>query len=202
VVQGSVSVVVDRSPDVVFAAISDITRTGEWSPECVAGRWVSGATGPAVGARFEGDNKAVVAGLTLKNWTTTVGGHGVRPRRGVRVRGRGLHDVALRTGVRWCGNQGHRIVPLRAANRHEDIPVRDRAAPPGNDDQRHAADVESTQGISGVAVSKPCSMPAYRRWTAPESLLDTGPDGVLAIRPYINRRLGRTNSVTRYFAFQ
>jgi Polyketide cyclase / dehydrase and lipid transport len=70
VVQGSVSVVVDRSPDVVFAAISDITRTGEWSPECVAGRWVGGATGPAVGAKFEGDNKAVVAGLTLKDWTT------------------------------------------------------------------------------------------------------------------------------------
>jgi len=71
VVQGSVSVVVDRSPDVVFAAISDITRTGEWSPECVAGRWVGGATGPAGGAKFEGDNKAVVAGITLKKWTTT-----------------------------------------------------------------------------------------------------------------------------------
>ena len=71
VVRGSASVVVNRSPDVVFAAISDITRTGEWSPECVAGRWLDGATGPAVGAKFEGDNKAVVAGFTLKKWTTT-----------------------------------------------------------------------------------------------------------------------------------
>jgi hypothetical protein len=70
-VQGSVSVVVDRSADLVFAAISDVTRTGDWSPECVAGRWVDGATGPAVGARFAGHNKAVVAGLTLKKWTTT-----------------------------------------------------------------------------------------------------------------------------------
>ena len=70
-VQGSASVVVNRSPDVVFAAISDVTRTGEWSPECISGRWVDGATGPAVGAKFEGDNKAVVAGFTLKKWTTT-----------------------------------------------------------------------------------------------------------------------------------
>jgi hypothetical protein len=70
-VQGSVSVVVNRSADVVFAAISDVTRVGEWSPECVARRWVDGTTGPAVGAKSEGDNKAVVAGLTLKKWTTT-----------------------------------------------------------------------------------------------------------------------------------
>ncbi len=69
--QGSASVVVNRPPDVVFAAISDVTRTGEWSPECVGGRWVDGATGPAVGAKFEGDNAAVVAGLTVKKWTTT-----------------------------------------------------------------------------------------------------------------------------------
>ena len=70
-VRGSASVVVNRSPDVVFAAISDITRTGEWSPECLAGHWVDGATGPTVGAKFEGDNEAVVAGFTLKKWTTT-----------------------------------------------------------------------------------------------------------------------------------
>jgi Polyketide cyclase / dehydrase and lipid transport. len=43
----------------------------EWSPECVACRWIDGATGAAPGAKFEGDNKFVVAGLTLKKWTTT-----------------------------------------------------------------------------------------------------------------------------------
>jgi len=68
---GSASVTIERSPSEVFAALSDITRTGEWSPECVAGRWIDGATGPAVGARFEGDNKAVIAGRTVKKWTTT-----------------------------------------------------------------------------------------------------------------------------------
>ena len=70
-IQGSATVVVHRSADEVFAAISDVTCTGEWSPECVACRWIGGATGPAVGAKFEGDNKAVVAGITVKKWTTT-----------------------------------------------------------------------------------------------------------------------------------
>lgn len=68
---GSASVTINRSPGDVFAAISDITRTGEWSPECTGGRWVDGATGAAIGAHFEGDNKFVVAGMTLKKWTTT-----------------------------------------------------------------------------------------------------------------------------------
>ena len=68
---GSASIDIDRPPAEVFEAISDITRIGEWSPECMAARWVGGATGPGVGARFEGDNKAVIGGLTLKKWTTT-----------------------------------------------------------------------------------------------------------------------------------
>lgn len=68
---GSASIHIDRTPAEVFGAISDITRIGEWSPECMGARWVGGATGPAVGAKFEGDNKAAIGGLTLKKWTTT-----------------------------------------------------------------------------------------------------------------------------------
>ncbi|MCX6540229.1 MAG: SRPBCC family protein, partial [Actinobacteria bacterium] len=68
---GSASVIINRTPAEVFAVVSDITRTGEWSPECISGRWVDGATGPAVGAKFEGDNKVVVAGIPMKKWTTT-----------------------------------------------------------------------------------------------------------------------------------
>lgn len=68
---GSASVVINRDPATVFAAISDVTRTGEWSPECTAGRWVGGATGPALGATFEGDNEFKLAGRSLKQWTTT-----------------------------------------------------------------------------------------------------------------------------------
>ena len=69
--QGSASIEINRDPATVFAAIADVTRMGEWSPECTSGRWVGGATGPAVGAKFEGDNRLAIAGITLKKWTTT-----------------------------------------------------------------------------------------------------------------------------------
>jgi hypothetical protein len=55
----------------VYAAVADVTRMGDWSPECVACRWVGGATGPVVGAEFEGDNIASLGPITLKRWTTT-----------------------------------------------------------------------------------------------------------------------------------
>ncbi|MEO6628199.1 MAG: SRPBCC family protein [Aquihabitans sp.] len=45
------------SPDVVYAAISDITRMGEWSKECHSCVWLDGSDGPAVGATFEGHNR-------------------------------------------------------------------------------------------------------------------------------------------------
>jgi hypothetical protein len=68
---GTASVHIERTPDVVWAAIADITRMGEWSPECVAARWAGGASGPAVGATFEGDNEARVGSRVVKRWTTT-----------------------------------------------------------------------------------------------------------------------------------
>lgn len=40
----------------VYRIASDITRMGEWSPECVGGEWISGEPG-TVGARFHGHNR-------------------------------------------------------------------------------------------------------------------------------------------------
>ncbi len=68
---GSAHITINRPASEVWAAIADVTRMGDWSPECIAGRWVGGATGPAVSAKFEGDNVAKVAGRTIKKWTTT-----------------------------------------------------------------------------------------------------------------------------------
>lgn len=65
------SIEINRRPAVVFSATADVTRIGEWSPGCVEARWVGGATGPAVGAKFEGDNRVHLFGVTLKQWTTT-----------------------------------------------------------------------------------------------------------------------------------
>ena len=56
---GEVSVQRDiaASADAVWALITDLTRMGEWSSENRGGKWLGGASGPAVGARFRGNNK-------------------------------------------------------------------------------------------------------------------------------------------------
>jgi uncharacterized protein YndB with AHSA1/START domain len=44
-------------PEAVYAAISDVTRMGEWSEECYACEWHEGVDGAAVGATFDGHNR-------------------------------------------------------------------------------------------------------------------------------------------------
>lgn len=68
---GSASITIDRPVNEVFAAVSDIARMGEWSPECVECRWAEGVDAPGVGAAFSGDNVVKAGPLTLKRWTTS-----------------------------------------------------------------------------------------------------------------------------------
>lgn len=49
---------IDAPPKVVYDLVADVTRTPEFSPEIRRCTWLGGATGPAVGARFEVVNKA------------------------------------------------------------------------------------------------------------------------------------------------
>ena len=51
----------------LYDLVSDLPRMGEWSPENTGGRWVNGAEGPVVGARFKGSNRKGVA-----KWSTDV----------------------------------------------------------------------------------------------------------------------------------
>lgn len=61
----SASVTVDATPQQVYDVVSDITRTGEWSPVCRSAEWVDpGQTGE--GAQFLGHNDD-----GTKQWTTT-----------------------------------------------------------------------------------------------------------------------------------
>ncbi len=53
----SVTVTMQASPEKIWALITDVTRVGEFSPETLEGRWIDGATGPAVGAKFQGHVK-------------------------------------------------------------------------------------------------------------------------------------------------
>ncbi|MGH8894561.1 MAG: SRPBCC family protein [Actinomycetes bacterium] len=61
-----VSEPVRARPSVVWELVSDVTRMGEWSPETTSCRWLGGAAGPAVGARFRGTNQH-----GLLRWSTT-----------------------------------------------------------------------------------------------------------------------------------
>lgn len=62
-----VSVVVDASPEAVFAVISDIDLPARFSSEFQGASWLDGASVPAVGARFVGRNAHAAAG----EWETT-----------------------------------------------------------------------------------------------------------------------------------
>lgn len=46
------------SPEDVYAAISDVTRMGEWSTECHGCEWHDGVGGPEIGATFDGHNRS------------------------------------------------------------------------------------------------------------------------------------------------
>jgi hypothetical protein len=60
----SESIVVAATPEAVYDLVSDVTRTGEWSPVCKECWWDSGATG-VVGDKFTGRNV-----LPERTWET------------------------------------------------------------------------------------------------------------------------------------
>jgi uncharacterized protein YndB with AHSA1/START domain len=55
---GEERIEVSAPPERVYDLVADMTRMGEWSPECYRVEWVGDTTGPAVGAQFEGHNRA------------------------------------------------------------------------------------------------------------------------------------------------
>jgi uncharacterized protein YndB with AHSA1/START domain len=54
---GAAEVVVDATPEAVWAVLADVTRIGEWSHECRGAEWLDGATAAAPGVRFRGRNR-------------------------------------------------------------------------------------------------------------------------------------------------
>lgn len=57
----SVSITIDAPPEKVYALVSDVTRMGEWSPECVRCEWLGDDQ-----KRFKGYNRKGRA-----KWSTT-----------------------------------------------------------------------------------------------------------------------------------
>ncbi len=69
------SIHIDATAQQVWQVVSDVTRTGQWSPECFRADWLDGrdqALGPAVGARFRGCNRLRWVGVWCSRCTVTV----------------------------------------------------------------------------------------------------------------------------------
>lgn len=66
------SIDIAASPAAVYDLVADITRMGDWSPECVRCSWTKGATGPAVGARFKAKNRGARGPAWFNTPTVTV----------------------------------------------------------------------------------------------------------------------------------
>ena len=55
--QGRAQALILAPPSSVFRLVSDITRMGEWSPECRRCEWLDDVASASVGARFRGYNQ-------------------------------------------------------------------------------------------------------------------------------------------------
>lgn len=84
----SESIVVARTPEEVYDLVSDVARTGEWSPICAACWWDEGQ-GPYVGAWFTGRNQT-----PARTW-------GTRSQVAVADRGREFAWLVGGGWVRW-----------------------------------------------------------------------------------------------------
>lgn len=82
------SIVVACSPEKLYDLVSDVTRTGQWSPVCRACWWDAGA-GPRVGSWFTGRNQT-----PIRVWET-------RSQVAVAERGREFAFVVGGSWVRW-----------------------------------------------------------------------------------------------------
>lgn len=91
---GRESIDIAATTGAVYDLITDVSRMGEWSPECYRCEWLDGATEAMAGARFRGYNRSGVL-----RWQRTVVID-------VADRGRGfafttMNDRADRAETRW-----------------------------------------------------------------------------------------------------
>jgi hypothetical protein len=106
----TVSLRIDASPEALYDLVSDPANMGRLSPECTGGRWLDGAGGPAVGARFKGTNKR---GFVRWSTTSTVT---------AAERGREFAFEVGDSGTQWCyrfepDGSGTLVTESRAASK-------------------------------------------------------------------------------------
>ncbi|GAA2783706.1 SRPBCC family protein [Crossiella cryophila] len=89
--QVSSTIEIATTPEAIYALVTDIPNQHRFTRECRSAAWLPPAEGPALGARFRGDNQAGKA-----KWSTTCRITTVEPGRafGYRVVGGGFIQVA------------------------------------------------------------------------------------------------------------
>lgn len=115
------------SPDDVYAAISNVTRMGEWSEECYACEWHEESVGPVVGASFDGHNRH-----GEHEWTTQGRVIEAEP-------GRAFSFECSMYGVHYS-TWGYRIEPIEGGSRVTEW----------SDDLRPESALEFSRQVSGV----------------------------------------------------
>ncbi|AGZ49959.1 SRPBCC family protein [Mycobacterium kansasii] len=92
--RGQESIDISAPPDLVYDLVADVTRMGDWSPECYRCEWLDGVSTAAPGARFRGYNR-----LGLMRWerTAVVG----TAERGREFSFTTVNDGAGREETRW-----------------------------------------------------------------------------------------------------
>ena len=147
--QVEVSRTISASPEQLYALISDLPRMGEWSQENNGGKWIKGAVGPAVGARFKGKNSKGVI-----RWSTLVTVATADPGKEFAFDVKAMGMKVARWGYRLEATEGgttvteywddHRVPPVKAITGLA-LNVRDRAT-------HNAAELEHTLAALAAAV--------------------------------------------------
>ncbi len=64
-VSATVERTIPASPETLYGIVTDVSRIGEMSPECLSAEWIGKSNGPEIGARFKGTNE-----LGNSKWST------------------------------------------------------------------------------------------------------------------------------------
>ena len=150
----------------LYDLVSDLPRMGEWSPENTGGRWVNGAAGPVVGARFKGTNQS-----GWRKWKTDVVVTVARARRALQLRRdiRAVQDRQLGIPVPagWRQDHGDRNMdrsPCAGSGQDRGL-FRRRARPPGSQPREHGGNVGQAGGRRRGVTTWRCTStrPPHRR---------------------------------------
>jgi uncharacterized protein YndB with AHSA1/START domain len=97
--RGQATIEIAAPPARVYDLIADITRMGEWSPECYRCEWMGDTEEPLVGARFHGHNR-----MGPLKWVTTC--EIVTADRSREFAFTVIHDKTGRESTRWRYSSG------------------------------------------------------------------------------------------------